>query len=100
MKEPVCWGAEAPLCPAFFPFSFEMRLVTSSPATVIWNPADYAANSAAQLAWARELITKLKLRGDERVLDVGCGDGKVTAEIAQALPRGEITGVDSSAEMI
>ena len=66
----------------------------------VWNPADYAANSAAQLAWARELIAKLHLRGNERVLDVGCGDGKVTAEIARALPRGEITGVDSSAEMI
>lgn len=65
-----------------------------------WDPADYAANSAAQLAWARELIAKLHLRGNERVLDVGCGDGKVTAEIAHALPRGEITGVDSSADMI
>lgn len=65
-----------------------------------WDPADYAANSAAQLAWARELIARLELRGDERVLDVGCGDGKVTAEIARALPRGEIIGVDGSAEMI
>jgi trans-aconitate 2-methyltransferase len=80
-----------------------MNLVTSATTkgnAVIWNPADYAANSAAQFAWARDLITKLKLRGGERVLDVGCGDGKVTAEIAQALPRGEITGVDNSAEMI
>lgn len=77
-----------------------MSLVTSSAATVVWNPADYAANSAAQLAWARELIARLQLRGDERVLDVGCGDGKVTAEIARALPRGEIIGVDGSAEMI
>jgi len=80
--------------------AFEVRLVNSSPATVVWNPADYAANSAAQLVWARELIAWLHLRGNERVLDVGCGDGKVTAEIARALPRGEITGVDNSAEMI
>lgn len=77
-----------------------MRLVTSAPPTVVWNPADYAANSAAQLAWARELIATLHLRGDERVLDVGCGDGKVTAEIAQALLWGEIIGVDNSAAMI
>lgn len=68
--------------------------------TVVWNPRDYAANSAAQLAWARELIAKLQLRGDERILDVGCGDGKITAEISRALPRGCITGADSSAEMI
>lgn len=65
-----------------------------------WNAADYAANSVVQQTWARELIAKLKLRGDEHVLDVGCGDGKVTAEIARALPRGSVTGVDASPQMI
>ena len=53
-----------------------------------------------QQAWARELIARLKLRGDEHVLDVGCGDGKVTAEIASAVPRGSVTGIDASPEMI
>jgi trans-aconitate 2-methyltransferase len=67
---------------------------------VQWNPADYAANSASQQAWAREQIARLKLRGNERVLDVGCGDGKVTAEIARAVPHGLAVGVDSSREMI
>jgi len=70
------------------------------PLPVVWNPADYAANSAAQLAWARELITKLKLRGNERILDVGCGDGKITAELARALPSGSIIGLDGSMEML
>jgi trans-aconitate methyltransferase len=65
-----------------------------------WNAADYAANSSVQQIWARELIARLKLRGHERMLDVGCGDGKVTAEIARALPGGRATGVDASAEMI
>ena len=65
-----------------------------------WNPADYAANSVVQQTWARELIARLKLRGDEHILDVGCGDGKVTAEIAQAVPRGFVVGIDASAEMI
>ncbi|HXI73909.1 MAG TPA: methyltransferase domain-containing protein [Verrucomicrobiae bacterium] len=65
-----------------------------------WNAADYAANSAVQQTWARELMAKLKLRGDEHVLDVGCGDGKVTAEIARALPRGSVTGADASPQMI
>ena len=69
-------------------------------ATAKWNAADYAANSLVQQAWARELLAKLKLRGDERVLDVGCGDGKVTAELARDVPRGEVVGVDASAEMI
>jgi len=66
----------------------------------VWNAADYAANSVVQQTWARELIAKLDLRGDEHILDVGCGDGKVTAEIARAVPNGSVAGVDASAEMI
>jgi trans-aconitate methyltransferase len=65
-----------------------------------WNAAEYAANSAVQQSWAREIIARLNLRGDERVLDVGCGDGKITAEIARAVPRGHVLGVDASPEMI
>ncbi len=68
--------------------------------TARWNAADYAANSVVQQAWARELIAQLHLRGDEHVLDVGCGDGKVSAEIAQAVPRGFVIGVDASPQMI
>jgi trans-aconitate 2-methyltransferase len=68
--------------------------------TARWDAADYAANSTVQQSWARELIARLKLRGDEHVLDVGCGDGKVTAEIAQTVPRGAVVGVDASPDMI
>ena len=70
------------------------------PPPFTWNPADYHRSSLAQQQWAEELIAKLGLRGDERVLDIGCGDGKVTAEIARRLPGGAVTGVDSSPEMI
>lgn len=65
-----------------------------------WDAIDYQKNSEAQLEWGRELIAKLNLKGTERVLDIGCGDGKVTAEIAAALPDGFVTGIDSSSEMI
>jgi trans-aconitate 2-methyltransferase len=65
-----------------------------------WNPADYHAHSSAQQLWARELIAKLTLQPHEHVLDIGCGDGKVTAEIAGLLPAGRVVGIDSSAEMI
>ncbi|MDR3456619.1 MAG: methyltransferase domain-containing protein [Verrucomicrobiae bacterium] len=74
--------------------------MTSSLGKNIWNAADYAANSVVQQSWARELIARLKLRGDEHILDVGCGDGKVTAELARAVPRGAVTGIDASTEMI
>jgi trans-aconitate methyltransferase len=65
-----------------------------------WNAADYAEHSAPQFAWAQELIAKLGLRGDESVLDIGCGDGKITAVLAARLPGGSATGIDSSENML
>ncbi len=52
------------------------------------------------MRWALELVSKINLQGDERLLDIGCGDGKVTARIAESLSRGSVTGIDSSPEMI
>jgi SAM-dependent methyltransferase len=51
---------------------------------------------------AEEVLALLRgrLRGDERVLDVGCGNGKVTREIAALVPRGSVVGVDASAKMV
>ncbi|MBK9925372.1 MAG: methyltransferase domain-containing protein [Anaerolineales bacterium] len=68
--------------------------------TFTWNAADYAKSSAVQQRWARELIAKMDLQGNEHLLDLGCGDGKVTAEIASVLSNGYVMGVDSSSEMI
>ncbi len=65
-----------------------------------WDAVDYAKSSAGQLVWARELIDKLCLQGHERGLDIGCGDGKVTAEIASKLSGGSALGVDNSPEMV
>jgi len=65
-----------------------------------WNAEDYRQNSAAQQQWAQELTAKLNLTGTEAVLDVGCGDGKVTAEIAGHLPHGQVVGIDNSEAMI
>ncbi|MFW8602489.1 class I SAM-dependent methyltransferase [Desulfobacterota bacterium M19] len=65
-----------------------------------WNAEDYSKNSSAQQKWARELIEKLQLDGSEKLLDIGCGDGKVTAEIANYLVSGKVTGIDNSKEML
>ena len=67
-----------------------------------WNASEYARISALQAAMAQEVLALLRdrLRGDERVLDVGCGNGKVTREIAALVPRGSVVGVDASAKMI
>jgi len=68
--------------------------------TYSWNPDDYLKHSCAQYEWAQELISKLYLNGEESVLDIGCGDGKVTALISSHLKNGSITGIDGSADMI
>jgi trans-aconitate 2-methyltransferase len=65
-----------------------------------WNPADYARHSKGQEVFARELIASLTLQPDEDVLDVGCGDGRMTSEIAKLVPAGRVVGVDRSAEMV
>ena len=65
-----------------------------------WDANEYQKSSSAKQKWAMELINKLKLKGSETVLDIGCGDGKITAEIATYLERGCILGIDSSVDMI
>jgi len=65
-----------------------------------WDAEDYRDWSSQQKEWGRELLAKLHIKGDERVLDIGCGDGKLTAEIAERLPQGSVMGIDSSEEMI
>ncbi len=65
-----------------------------------WDPASYEKNSSAQQKWAREVLSKISIRGNENVLDIGCGDGKITAEIAPLVPNGSVLGIDNSREMI
>lgn len=65
-----------------------------------WNAHDYAKHSSAQLQWARELIAKLALHGNEEVLDIGCGHGSITAQLASAVQQGHVLGIDSSQDMI
>jgi trans-aconitate 2-methyltransferase len=49
---------------------------------------------------AEEALGLLTLEGTASILDVGCSDGKITAEIAARLARGMVLGVDPSHEMI
>ena len=60
----------------------------------------YRQTSAHQKEWGSRLISELELRGDESILDVGCGDGIITAQLADRVPRGRVLGIDSSTGMI
>src|SRR5262249_30142203 len=62
--------------------------------------SDYYRQSGLQQAMAEEQLGHLTLEGGERILDIGCGDGKITAEIAARVPRGSALGVDPSQNMI
>ncbi len=65
-----------------------------------WSASAYNHISTLQQVMAEKEIRRLELAGGERVLDVGCGDGKVTAEITGLVPRGSVLGVDPSHSMI
>lgn len=65
-----------------------------------WNASDYNQQSTLQETLATQQLARLVLEGRERVLDVGCGDGKISARIADRVPGGSVLGVDPSRDMI
>jgi trans-aconitate 2-methyltransferase len=65
-----------------------------------WNATSYEQVSAPLEAMGRDVLDRLELRGDERVLDAGCGTGRVTAALVDRLPRGEVLAVDGSPAMV
>jgi trans-aconitate 2-methyltransferase len=64
-----------------------------------WDAATYDRVSGPQLRWAREQLERLQLHGDEVVLDAGCGSGRVTALLAEMVPRGRVYAVDVAPSM-
>lgn len=60
----------------------------------------YERASTHQRAWGGDLMSALELRGSERVLDLGCGDGSLTARLAELVPGGSVLGIDSSEGMV
>jgi trans-aconitate 2-methyltransferase len=65
-----------------------------------WNAPSYERVSAPLEAMGREVLDRLDLAGDERVLDAGCGTGRVTAALVERLPDGEVVAVDGSQAMV
>jgi len=65
-----------------------------------WNSAAYHCLSDPQVSWGKRVLSRLSLRGDELVLDGGCGTGRLTRDLLDALPRGCVVGVDLSQNML
>ncbi len=65
-----------------------------------WDATTYDRVSEPQLGWGREVLDRLPLRGDETVLDAGCGTGRVTAELLHRLPRGRVIAIDAAPSMV
>src|SRR5215208_380412 len=65
-----------------------------------WDAATYERASDIQEAWAQAILGRLPLRGDETVLDAGCGPGHVTRRLVERLPQGRVIAVDASEEMV
>ena len=59
----------------------------------------YRDASAHQKEWGAKLIQELSISGTEHILDLGCGDGALTAQLAE-LTQGKVVGIDASRGMI
>lgn len=65
-----------------------------------WDAGTYDRVSAPQVEWAKALIERLDLSGEEAVLDAGCGSGRVSELLLERLPAGSLIAVDGSAAML
>jgi trans-aconitate 2-methyltransferase len=65
-----------------------------------WDAETYDRVANPMTTWGAAVLDRLPLRGDERVMDAGCGSGRVTELLAERLPRGAVVAVDGSPSMI
>jgi trans-aconitate 2-methyltransferase len=65
-----------------------------------WDAQTYDRVSDVQLGWGIEVIGRMPLKGDETVLDAGCGTGRVTLALMEHLPDGRVIAVDGSRAMV
>jgi trans-aconitate 2-methyltransferase len=65
-----------------------------------WDATKYDVLSDPHVKWAEAILERLPLRGDETVLDAGCGSGRVTELLVERVPRGHVIAVDGDANMV
>ena len=65
-----------------------------------WDARTYDRVADPMTRWGSTVLDRLPLRGDERVLDAGCGSGRVTEQLAERIPDGHVIALDGSPSMI
>jgi trans-aconitate 2-methyltransferase len=65
-----------------------------------WDAESYDRISTPQQQWGADVLARMPLKGDELVLDAGCGTGRVTEMLLERLPAGRVIAVDSSPGMV
>ncbi len=65
-----------------------------------WDAATYDQIADPMTRWGAKVLDRLELRGDELVLDAGCGTGRVTEQLLERLPGGRVVALDGSPRMI
>lgn len=66
----------------------------------LWNPSTYLSFQQQRDRPARDLLDRIAVPAPNHVVDLGCGAGNVTAEIAQRWPNASVEAIDSSPEMV
>jgi trans-aconitate 2-methyltransferase len=69
-------------------------------ATRDWDAGSYHRVSVPHEEWARSVLDRLPLSGNETVLDAGCGSGRVTGLLIERLPDGHVVAIDGSPSMV
>ena len=65
-----------------------------------WDPQQYHKFQAERSAPFFDLLALVEVRPNLRVVDLGCGTGELTRHLADALPDSDVTGLDSSPQML
>lgn len=65
-----------------------------------WDATTYDQVAAPMTRWGSDVLERLPLRGDETVLDAGCGTGQITEQLIERLPRGRVVALDGSPAMV
>ena len=65
-----------------------------------WDAETYQDVADPQREWGRAVVDRIRWRGDETVLDAGCGSGDVTRMLAERVPAGRVIAVDGAPEMV